>query len=304
MPSDRFQGVIATLQTPFNKDGSIDKQLFKDNVRWLASSGAQGVYSNGSSAECFSISMEEYKYLTEVFVDEVEDKALKIVGCLSIDLRQTIVMARYAQECGADAIFTAPPFFNPLNRKERLLSMREVAKSCPRIGVIHYNEEILRYGMLAAEEYAELAEIDNFWGSKQGNLTTEEWMKLRRLTPNMPHLAGWDSLLTPAMMLGAKGVFSVAIWVSPKFTLELYEACLQENWNKALHMQQQWDQFMKEAYEPLQERGYSDPAIDKALANAFGFVPGGKTRPPLQSVTLQEEKEIKEKAKAAFAFLL
>lgn len=54
--------------------------------------------------------MEEYKYLTEIFVDEVEDKALKIVGCLSIDLGQIIAMARYAQECGADAIFTALSF--------------------------------------------------------------------------------------------------------------------------------------------------------------------------------------------------
>ena len=43
-----FKGILATLQTPFNKDGSIDEQPFKENAYRLANSGAQGVYCLGS----------------------------------------------------------------------------------------------------------------------------------------------------------------------------------------------------------------------------------------------------------------
>src|SRR3972149_2485252 len=93
-----FKGILATLQTPFNKDGSIDEQLFKENARRLAKSGAQGVYCLGSSAEFFSISVEEHYRLTQLVVNEVGDTALKIVGCISTSLREMIDKAQHAQD--------------------------------------------------------------------------------------------------------------------------------------------------------------------------------------------------------------
>ena len=304
MERKALKGILATLQTPFNNDGSIDRHLFKKNARKLANCGAHGVYCFGSSAEFFSVSIEEFKELTKMFVDEVEDKALKIVGCLSIDLRQIIEKAQYAKACGADAIFTSPPFFNPLSQEEKLLSMREVAKACPDIGVIHYNEEVVRYGMLSAEDYAKLMDVENFWGSKQGDITTTEWMALRKLTPAQNHLAGWDSLLVPAMRLGGKGVFSLLVCLSPQVALDLYNACDQEDWRTAFTLHEQLDKFWEVVYKPLHEQGYADPAIDKVLANVFGFVPGGETRPPLKSVPVSTQKKIRKIVESELTFLL
>jgi 4-hydroxy-tetrahydrodipicolinate synthase len=298
-----FKGILATLQTPFNKDGSIDEQLFKENAYRLANSGAQGVYCLGSSAEFFSVSLEEHYRLTELFVNQIGDAALKIVGCISTSLTEMIGKARHAHDCGADAVFVTPPFVNPLNTQERLLSIRQLARACPGLGVIHYNESITRYGSLEPEDYADLAELDNFWGSKQGDPSFAWWMELQRLTPELGHMV-LDNLLVPAMMLGGKGAFSAIICLSPSYALEIYKACLEQDWERALRLQQECNRFFKEVYEPLQAKGYADPAIDKALMNAFGYVPGGETRPPLLPVPRELERGIMKKVKADFAFLL
>ena len=298
-----FHGIMATLQTPFNLDGSIDEKLFKRNARKLAGSGAQGVYCLGSSAEFFSISIDEHRRLTEILVNEVGDRALKIVGCLSTSLKEMIDKARYVQKCGADAVFVTPPFVNPLNSQERLSSMRQLAEACPGLGIIHYNEETTRYGSLGPSEYAALAELDNFWGSKQGAPNLAWWMELQRLTPDLAHMV-LDDLLVPAMMLGGKGAFSVIVCLAPHFALEMYQTCLRGDWERALSMQHECNRFFQAVYQPLQGQGYSDPAIDKALMNAFELVPGGHLRPPLQAVPRQLELEIIKKVEAKFAFLL
>ena len=298
-----FQGIIATLQTPFNKDGSIDEQLFKENTRKLATCGAQGVYCLGSSAEFFSISTEEHFRLTELFINEMADKALKIVGCLSTGLQQMIDKARHAQACGADAVFVTPPFVNPLNSAERLGAMRDVAAACPELGIIHYNEQITRYGNLGPDEYAKLAELDNFWGSKQGTPDFAWWMELQRLAPQLGHMV-LDDLLVPAMMLGGKGAFSLIVCLAPRFILQIYEACRQGDWERAMGMQHECNRFLQEVYVPLQAQGYSDPAIDKALMNAFEFVPGREQRPPLLPVPREMERQIMKKVATEFAFLI
>lgn len=298
-----FHGLMATLQTPFNQDGKIDEVRFRENARKLATCGAQGVYCLGSSAEFFSVSIDEHHRLTELFIDEVGDSALKIVGCISTGLQGIIDKAQHAQDCGADAVFVTPPFVNPLSCQERLLAMQEIARACHRLGIIHYNEEITRYGSLGPGEYAELASLENFWGSKQGMPSFAGWMELQRLTPGLAHLV-LDDLLVPAMMLGGKGAFSLMVCLSPQFALELYETCLRGDWSAALRMQHECNRFFEEVYVPLQAQGYSDPAIDKALANAFGFVPGGNPRPPLTPVPQELERGIIKKVEAEFAFLV
>ena len=94
------------------------------------------------------------------------------------------------------------------------------------------------------------------------------------------------------------------VCLSPRFALEIYGACMQKDWERALQFQHQCNRFFKEVYEPLQAQGYADPAIDKALMNAFGFVPGGVPRPPLLAVPRELEREIMRKAEADFTFLL
>jgi len=181
--------------------------------------------------------------------------------------------------------------------------MRELARACLGLGIVHYNEEITRYGSLGPNEYAELANLDNFWGSKLGDPGFAWWMELQRLTPGMAHLV-LDNLLVPSMMLGGKGAFSILVCLSPRFALEMYAACLQGDWEKALRMQNDCNRFFNAVYEPLMTQGYSDPAIDKALMNAFGFVPGGVTRPPLLAVPKNLEREIMRRVEAEFRFLL
>jgi dihydrodipicolinate synthase/N-acetylneuraminate lyase len=113
-----------------------------------------------------------------------------------------------------------------------------------------------------------------------------------------------DDLLVPAMMLGGKGAFSAIVCLSPRFALEIYGACMQKDWERALQLQHQCNRFFKEVYEPLQARGYADPAIDKALMNAFGFVPGGEPRAPLSPVPRELERDIMKRVGADFGFLL
>ena len=279
----RLVGMIAHMPSVFDAAGAISEAALRHNLRRLRESGLRAVYLMGSSGEFFNVSAEDYRRAVKVFVEEVGPHVLKIVGCGSPRLRETIETVSWLNTAGVDAVLLIPPYFVPLNSNERVSCLRNIAAACPNLGVIHYNTGYAPAVRFAPEDYRELSRVPNFWGSKQGSMTPELWLQLRDSAPGLRHLTLDDGLVW-AMRAGGWGVFSLVTSFSPRFALGWYEACRAEDWERAERMDREFRDFMDEVYWPLSRRGYSDIAVDKALVDCFGVLKAGDPLPPLQAV--------------------
>lgn len=77
--------------------------------------------------------------------------------------------------------------------------------------------------------------------------------------------------------------------LNPKLMIDWYNICLRREWEEALKIQQRINRLFVKVEGPILEAGHLDPVIDKATAEASGFLKGNrKTRKPY--LPLPEEK--------------
>ena len=59
MEKMKFSGVMPAIIMPMQKDGEIDFEGLKENVKFYIDSGASGIVANGSTGEAVNLSREE-----------------------------------------------------------------------------------------------------------------------------------------------------------------------------------------------------------------------------------------------------
>lgn len=80
-----IKGVDVVTVTPFTKDLKVDELGIRKNIRSLLESGivnGSGILTPlGSTAECFSLAIEERKRVAEIVSEEAYGKVPIFIGC-------------------------------------------------------------------------------------------------------------------------------------------------------------------------------------------------------------------------------
>ena len=104
----RFKNVTVALNTPFKANGDIDLDAAKKLTRYYINKGIKSLYVCGSTGEGFLLDLEERKKVVEAVKEEAGDEMNIIVhvGCPST--AHSAMLARHAEEAGADATSAVP----------------------------------------------------------------------------------------------------------------------------------------------------------------------------------------------------
>ncbi len=287
---EKMGGVYALVPTPFTKSGEFDEEAFRENTRRLCEVGIHGIATTGTFGEFHTIPWRDHQRLIKALVDEAKGSIVTIVGCSAVNTDEAIMKVKFAQDCGADAVMNVVPFYQRLTRDESVKYFRDLAEACPDIGIVIYNNPNTTKILIDAEMYRELSEEPNICGSKEIVSDFVHLMKIIKAS-NLAHMHV-DSLFVPMMMWGGKGVFSLTpVLTKPKLVLEAYNACKEKNWEKAMKLQYEINEFNEFA-----RRLYGDYTwicVSKAIVNAFGFINAGYPRRPFIPVP----EDLQEKAK-------
>ena len=104
LTKEQLQGMWVSVPTEWNQDGEFDEKIFRKTTAMLIEAGAHGLYTTGTTGEFYAIDFEEYKMVTDVFLDEVAGKVPIQIGANWFNTRDTIKRVRYARDKGADAV--------------------------------------------------------------------------------------------------------------------------------------------------------------------------------------------------------
>ena len=74
-----YQGSYCALITPF-KNGSVDKDSFKNIIKWHIKNGTKGIIPCGTTGESPTLSHEEHKLVVELAIEYAENKLSVIAG--------------------------------------------------------------------------------------------------------------------------------------------------------------------------------------------------------------------------------
>ncbi len=285
-------GVYALVPTPFTESGDFDEEAFRENTRRLCDVGVHGIATTGTFGEFHTIPWVDHQRLIKALVEEAKGDVKTIIGCSAENTDEAIKKMKFAQDCGADAVMNVPPYYERLTKDECVKYFKDIAEACPEIGVVVYNNPHTAKILVDADMFKEIAEASNICGSKEISRDFSHLIRILRAT-NLAHMHV-DSLFVPMMMWGGKGVFSLApILTRPKLVIAAYEACLRKDWNKAIELQNEINDFSAFCWQFFQ--GYSWIGVTKVVVNAFGLVNAGYPRRPF----IMPPRSLQEKAKKA-----
>src|SRR5579884_1315728 len=104
--------VITAIVTPFDTDGAVDVERFRELAQHLVDHGCDGLVVCGTTGESPTLSDDEKLELFAAAKDAVGDRATIIAGTGTYDTHHSAQLTRRAHELGVDGILVVTPYYN------------------------------------------------------------------------------------------------------------------------------------------------------------------------------------------------
>jgi 4-hydroxy-tetrahydrodipicolinate synthase len=221
-----YQGVYTALITPFNKNGSLDREALKDLVEFQISAGIAGIVPVGTTGESPTVTHEENIDVIRVVVEQAKKRVPVIAGTGSNSTDEAIDMTRKAKAIGADASLQVGPYYNKPSQEGFYRHFTAIADAAD-FPIIVYNIPSRTGKNIENETMLRLASNRNIAAVKEASGDLAQVMDLIRRKPAaFDVLSGDDNLGLPLIALGGTGIISVASNVIPHEMVQLVKFAL------------------------------------------------------------------------------
>ena len=236
MKQPLFTGCGTAIITPFTRD-TVDYPALEKLLDFQLDSGIDALVVCGTTGEAATMSYVERMRTIETAVRHVDGRIPVIAGTGSNSTANAITLSKDAALAGVDGLLVVTPFYNKATQQGLIGHYSAIADAVAKPMILYHVPS--RTGVkCTAETYARLAKHPNFAGVKEasGDLALVE--KTRELCPEDCCIwSGNDDEAAPIMLLGGKGVISVASNVAPREVRRLTEACLAGDFVKGGELQ-------------------------------------------------------------------
>lgn len=218
-------GSIVALVTPMQADGSVDYPALKRLIDWHIAQGTQVLGVTGTTGESATLGAD-FERVVRTAVEHTAGRVPVLAGAGTNDTAHAVALTRLCHSAGADAVLSVAPYYNKPSQEGMFQHFKAVAESCP-VPVMLYNVPSRTVADLAHDTVLRLAELPNVFGLKDatGDLERGAWL-LKDLPASFSLYSGDDATAAALMLLGAKGVVSVAANVAPAAVRALCDAAL------------------------------------------------------------------------------
>jgi 4-hydroxy-tetrahydrodipicolinate synthase len=280
---DRLRGCFLAVPTLFNeRDFSLNLDGMRRHVSFMIENGLRlgnaTFLVNGASGEFPVLSIDERRRTAEAVISVAAGKVGVIVGAQTPSTLDAVRIARHAQEIGADAIQSSPPFYYPPTDDDVYEQTAMIAEAAPDVGIVFYPTWWLGYNP-SFELIERLAKIPQVVAVKWSSPSVFEYQTgLRRFSGRLGMI---DNSLLPVLskILGAVGANLHPAMFWPEWGAELWGFLEAGNWDEA---QESVNRVLFPYYDLIGEIGAvtgGEGHIDKVALELVGLE-GGVTRPP------------------------
>jgi 4-hydroxy-tetrahydrodipicolinate synthase len=194
--------VLTAIVTPFNADGSVNVDKFRELAAYLVDNGSDGVVVAGTTGESPTLSDDEKLELFAAALEAVGDRATVVAGTGTYDTRHSMHLTERAHDLGVDAMLVVTPYYSKPPQRAIVRHFEEIAAKTDK-PVVVYNIPSRVVVNIEPETIEQLAKIENVKAVKQAHDDLEQ----ARLIPGfgLDLYAGDDNLIFPFLGLGSVG---------------------------------------------------------------------------------------------------
>lgn len=269
------KGMIVPLATPFHQDESINFIAYKKLIDHVVAGGIHGILSGGSTGEYHMMSLAERKAVIKAACEYSAGRVPVIAGVGRYTARDTVELANYAAECGADCGMVLPPYYQQTSREGIVEFFREVAEGS-KIGIMIYNNPLATGVEMAPELIAEIARIPNIVCLKDSSemIHTAQCIALTRDIADFTVFNGAEHLIIPTIASGGHGCMGIIYNLIPSEVVKIYDLLMANDWKGAAEQNAK----LTALYDTMEIEPYPGPL--KAGLQMIG-IEAGPVRKPL-----------------------
>jgi 4-hydroxy-tetrahydrodipicolinate synthase len=275
--------VLTATVAPFDADGAVDLDRYRELCSFLIDNGSDGVVVNGTTGEASTLSEDERVGLIEAALDAIGDRATVVAGTGTNSTAHSIELTRQAHEAGAHAVLVVTPYYNKPPQRGIVEHFKAVAAATDR-PVIAYNIPGRVVINIEPATMGELAEIPNVKAVKQSNADLEQARNIVQLGLDL--YAGDDDLVLPFVELGGRGGVCVHTHIVGSQVKEMIRLAREGDLDGARRI----DQELRPAIDLIGV--VTGPIQIKAALNMLGHDVGG-LRLPLVEASDDEQAQIR-----------
>lgn len=271
-------GPMPAVVTPFDRDGAVDADAFRQNAERMLAHGATGMVVGGCTGEFWALSFEERCALFETGAKSAAGKGTVIAGTGAVTAAETIRLTNAAKAAGCDGALILPPYFVKLSDDEIFAHFRAVdeAVSFP---IVLYNIPGNAVNAISPDLALRLAELENVVAIKE---SSGDWNNfyatLIKVVGKIRVFCGPSSIFgVPAVAAGADGLIDCFPNLWAPGGLDLFHAARAGRMEEANRLQETGRRLT----DLFTSGGRTLYPATKAAMTEMGF-PGGALRPPLR----------------------
>ncbi|MCX7121124.1 MAG: 4-hydroxy-tetrahydrodipicolinate synthase [Gammaproteobacteria bacterium] len=274
-----FHGSIVAVITPMHMDGEIDYLSLEKLIDWHLAKKTDGIVILGTTGESATIEDHERREIIKLTVSRVNHKIPVIVGTGSNATKHAIAMTQDAMSLGADAVLLVTPYYNKPTQEGLFQHYRAISKAVS-IPQILYNVPSRTCCDLMPETISRLSVFSNIVAVKEATGDLNRLKQLLALNLKMDYLTGDDKTAMEFMLLGGKGVISVAANVVPALFHDLCAAAISGDRQSAEKINNKLDELYSVLFIE------TNPIPTKWFLEKMGLIQSG-IRLPLTPLSLQ-----------------
>jgi dihydrodipicolinate synthase/N-acetylneuraminate lyase len=221
-----LRGIIPPMVTPLGARDALDVAGLERLIEHLVAGGVGGLFILGTTGEGPSLSYRLRRELIERTGRLVRGRVPILVGITDTAFIESLNVARWAADAGADAVVLAPPYYMPEGQPELREYLDHIVRELP-LPLFLYNMPALTKVPYAWETVRHAMDNPQIIGIKD---SSGDMIYFHRLVSLLKHRQDWkllvgpEELLADAIFAGGHGGVNGGANVHPRLYVELFQA--------------------------------------------------------------------------------
>ncbi|MCP4192788.1 MAG: dihydrodipicolinate synthase family protein [Planctomycetaceae bacterium] len=220
-----LQGIVPPLVTPLSARDALDIEGLGRLLEHVIGGGVSGVFILGTTGEAPSLSYRLRREMIAETLRIVAGRVPVLVGVTDTAFVESVELAQYAADCGADAAVLTTPYYFPAGQTELTAYVQNIAPLIP-LPMMLYNMPGLTKVWFDIETLRTLSAIDSIVGVKDSSGDMNyfaELCKLKTQRPDWTFLLGPEALLAEAHALGGDGGVNGGANFAPQIFVDFHQ---------------------------------------------------------------------------------
>jgi len=232
-----LEGTFTAIVTPFDRNGKLDLIRFRELIEFQIEGGVTGIVPVGTTGESPTLNYQEHEKVIEAAINITKKRIKIIAGTGANSTDEAIELTKHAKAAGADATLQVTPYYNKPSREGLIRHFSAVANL--GLPVVLYNVPGRTGKEIPIDVVVELSKHQHVVAIKEAAGSADRVSQILNQC-DLEVLSGDDALTLPMMVLGAKGVISVASNIIPAEVSRLVSAALAGRWDEARRLHYQY----------------------------------------------------------------